>query len=193
MKLNLFLAIVVIALGYITCKNLQKTPSTTNPTGDPNTYQNSGYNWKTSHVAGSNADTAAPLQIKAPPRMVQVPIASLPVATASRKAYLTDGLWHCNMAYQPSDTTIHVNYQHKWLRFREDQTFDILLDQKKVLDTGRWAWDEQNNHAYLSCNDPYINNSWAVQDKGFTMIWKGNTELNVTGIQIRMICARGSK
>jgi hypothetical protein len=124
-----------------------------------------------------------------PPAMVIVPIDALPPASASRRAYLSTGWWHLNMAFQPSDTLVHENYQHKWLRFREDQTFDILI-KNKVVDTGRWNWDESKNEIYLSCKDPYVNNTWQVMDKGFVMIWKGNTALNVTGIQVRVI---GSK
>jgi hypothetical protein len=121
--------------------------------------------------------------------MVEVPVDVLPAPTASKKAYLSTGWWHLNMAYQPSDTTIHHNYQAKWLRFREDQTFDVLI-KGKVVDQGRWNFDSAHNEILLSCHDPYINNSWGVQEKGFVMIWKGNTSLNVTGIQVRVLGQR---
>ncbi|MCB0528419.1 MAG: hypothetical protein H6565_13100 [Lewinellaceae bacterium] len=188
MKLNILLGILVIFLGYITCKNFQKTPQTPEPEpAAPVAEQESGYNWKASHVIrGENPDGAPTLQIGTPPRMVTVPIDSLPRATASRRAYLGSGWWHLNMAYQPSDTTVHQHYQSKWLQFREDQTFDVLI-KNKIVDTGRWNWDEATNEIYLSCNDPYINNTWHVTDRGFVMIWKGNTSLNVTGIQVRVV------
>lgn len=143
--------------------------------------------WRASRVIeGSNPDSAGTYQVKEPPRFVKVPVDALPPPTASHRAYLSTGYWHLNMAFQPSDTTVHYNYQHKWLRFREDQTFDVLIN-RKIVDTGRWNWDAAKNEIYLSCNDPYINNTWSVTDKGFVMIWKGNTALNVTGIQIRVV------
>lgn len=191
MKLNLILAAIVAIIGWATCKNLKnaqpagetapavaQTASPAAPTG-----------WNASHVIdGNNPDTARTYQVHEPPRMVEVPVNSLPPATASHRAYLSTGYWHLNMAFQPSDTTIHRNYQSKWLKFREDQTFDILI-KGKVVDTGRWNWDEIKNEIYLSCKDPYINNTWAVTDRGFLMIWKGNTSINVTGIQVRVVGA----
>ena len=193
MKFNIILGVLVVAVGYLTCKNLQKsaTPPTAATQPAPATQdEGSGYNWNASHVVqGDNPDGAYTRQTQEPPRMVNVPIDALPPATASRRAYLSTGYWHLNMAYQPSDTTVHVNYKPKWLHFREDQTFDILI-KNKVVDTGRWNWDEAKNEIYLSCKDPYINNTWFVTDKGFVMIWKGNTVINATGIQVRAV---GSK
>lgn len=190
MKLNILLALLVAVMGWATCKNLKKsqTETTAAPAAQPET-QADLPGWRASRVIqGSNPDSAGTYQVKEPPRMVNVPVDALPPATASHKAYLSSGYWHLNMAFQPSDTTIHHNYQSKWLKFREDQTFDVLI-KGKVVDTGRWNWDAAKNEIYISCKDPYINNTWSVIDKGFVMIWKGNTELNVTGIQVRVVGA----
>jgi len=193
MKLNILLSVLVVALGYLTCKSLQKTaPETAVEVAPPATAQNqgSGINWNASRIIhGDNPDSARTRQSTEPPSMVNVPINALPPANASRKAYLSTGWWHLNMAFQPSDTTVHRHYQPKWLRFREDQTFDILI-KNKTVDTGRWNWDEAKNEIYLSCKDPYLNNTWFVTSRGFLMIWKGNTGINVTGIQVRVV---GSK
>ncbi|MBK6994409.1 MAG: hypothetical protein IPH31_05620 [Lewinellaceae bacterium] len=75
------------------------------------------------------------------------------------------------------------------MKFREDQTFDLLV-KGKIVDTGRCNFDAAKNEILLSCKDPYINNSWGVQEKGFVMIW-GNTSINVTGIQVRVVGQRG--
>lgn len=191
MKINVLLAVLVATLCYVTCKNFSKTtpePATEVVPSAQN--QSGGGSWNASRVIeGSNPDGAPTLQTTEPPRMVHVPIEALPPASASRKAYLSTGWWHMNMAFQPSDTTVHTNYQHKWLRFREDQTFDILI-KNKVVDTGRWGWDEDKSEIYLSCKDPYINNTWHTTDRGFVMIWKGNTDINVTGIQVRVVGSR---
>lgn len=189
MKLNMLMSALMVALGCLACKNPQKTAPQPNAETAPPAAQNegSGLNWNASRVFhGSNPDSAFTKQSTEPPRMVNVPIDALPPATASRKAYLSTGWWHLNMAFQPSDTTINRQFQPKWLRFREDQTFDILI-KNKVVDTGRWNWDEAKNEIYLSCKDPYINNTWVVTSRGFVMIWKGNTAVNVTGIQVRVV------
>jgi hypothetical protein len=89
------------------------------------------------------------------------------------------------LAYQPSDTTVHINYNGKTLQFRENQTFDIIQNGK-VLESGHWAYEEDKKLMYISCNNTYFNNSWKVQENGFRMVWLGNTDLNVTGIQMRM-------
>ena len=187
MKLNIILSLLVAVLGWATCKNLQKNKTTETPLPEQNKPVAGPSGWAASRVIdGNNPDSAGTFQVKEPPRHVDVPIDALPPATASHKAYLSTGYWHLNMAYQPSDTTVHVHYQQKWLKFREDQTFDILI-KGKAVESGRWNWDETKNEIYLSCRDPYINNTWAVIEKGFVMVWKGNTALNVTGIQVRVV------
>ncbi|MBL7775273.1 MAG: hypothetical protein JNK89_04680, partial [Saprospiraceae bacterium] len=188
MKINLLLAVLVAVLGWATCKNLKNPVSPAPEPGQTNAPADEGPSgWHASRVINEyHADSAGTYQVTAPPRMVDVPVDALPPATASHRAYLSSGYWHLNMAYQPSDTTVHVHYQNKWLKFREDQTFDILINGKPV-DTGRWNWDVDKNEIYLSCRDPYLNNTWEVNDRGFLMIWKGNTSLNVTGIQIRVV------
>lgn len=185
MKINFLLAIVALALGYVTCKNIQKTaepapsairqPESKGPVGFNGAYV----------IEGSNPDSAATVQVKSAPRWVDVPVDALPPASASRKAYLSTGWWNLNMAISPTDTTVHQHYMGKFMKFREDQTFDIL-QKGKVVDTGKWNWDLEQGEIYLSCHDPYINNTWNVTDKGYIMIWKGNTRLNVSGIQIRV-------
>ena len=187
MKINILLAVLVSVMGWVTCKNLQKTQDAGLPGTETAESPKSPSGWNASRVIDEfHPDSAGTYQVKEPPQLVDVPIDALPPATASHKAYLSGGYWHMNMAYQPSDTTVHLNYQHKWLKFREDQTFDILIKGKPV-DSGRWNWDESKNEIYLSCKDPYVNNTWKVIEKGFVMIWKGNTSINVTGIQVRVV------
>lgn len=190
MRINIILGILVIAVGILTCKNFQKT-KTGETAAAPAPAAEKQYPFNASHVIDEERpDTVqGTYQVKAPPKMVQVPVDAYPPPTASKKAYLSTGWWHLNMAYQPSDTTVHHNYQSKWLRFREDQTFDILI-KGRVVDSGRWNYDGVKNEILLSCKDPYINNSWGVQEKGFVMIWKGNTSINVTGTQVRVVGQR---
>jgi hypothetical protein len=191
MKFNILLGLVVLALGYITCKNLQKTPSAPITATPAPVEQGSGpVGWKAAHVGGEHADTAGIMEVYTAPAMVKVPIEKISPASASRKAYLSTGWWHLSMAFQGINSKVHENYQQKWMRFREDQTFDVMI-KGKVIESGKWAWDEPNHQIYLVCSDPYINNTWVVTDKGFVMIWTGNTDLNITGIQVRVVCSKG--
>lgn len=192
MKINIVLGLVAIGLIYVTCKTFTKKteeqPVVAETLVTPNSNVRSASEWKAAHVLGSNPDTAGSVQIHEPPEMVNVPIGAIAPPNTSRRAYLSTGWWHCSMAYSGSDTLVHLNYQQKWLKFREDQTFDVMIKGKVVDNTGRWAFDEDKNQIFLSCKDPYINNSWQVQDKGFVMILKGNTDINFTGIQVRLAC-----
>jgi hypothetical protein len=193
MKINVLLAMLALVLAYATCKTFkQEAPA---PTAEPSALaapasqgEPASY-YGAAHVLGFNHDTARPVQIHKAPEMVSVPVGAMPPPSASRKAYLGTGWWHCNMAFSGIDSLIHHNYQNKWMKFRDDQTFDILI-KGQVVDTGRWTWDEEKNEIYLSCKDPYLNNSWNVIDKGFVMIWKGNTAINLTGIQVRVACSK---
>ena len=65
-------------------------------------------------------------------------------------------------------------------------TIDEPSDDKKVLETGQWNYDDAHSILYLSCKDPYLNNTWKVMEKGFVMVWIGDTEQNKSGIQIRV-------
>ena len=63
MKINILLAILVVATGYLTCKNLQKTPVTPSaaPTAavPPEQDPRNSLGWKASHVVeGDNPDAA---------------------------------------------------------------------------------------------------------------------------------------
>ncbi len=205
MKINIVLALIAIALGYTTCKTFKKqeTPAATTttsesgltPINDLSKPQPNGYlkeqasDRHAAHILGFNHDTAPPVQVRRAPDRVNVNIDAVGKASASRKAYLSTGWWHCNTAMSAVDSTINENYKQKFMKFREDQTFDVII-KGKVVETGRWAFDDAKNQIFLSCKDNYLNNSWQIQDKGFVMIWKGNTDLNSTGIQIRVICSK---
>ncbi|MFN7325103.1 MAG: hypothetical protein ACK5SQ_00830 [Chitinophagales bacterium] len=191
MRLNILLGIIVVLLGYVTCKTFKKEadPVMSAPIGANGVAGEPASTYGVAKVLGSNPDTAPTVQVRQVPELVQVPIGALPPPSTSRRAYLATGWWHCNMAISGIDSLIHLNYTDKWLKFREDQSFDILI-KGKVVDTGRWTWLEDKNELYLSCKDPYINNSWSLIDKGFVMIWRGNTALNLTGIQVRVACSK---
>lgn len=192
-KTNLLLAALALVLCYVTCQNLKKTadPAAAAPAENPAappaaTEPESVGNWRASHVFhDEQPDNALARQVKAPPRRVEVPWDKLPKPSTSRRAFMSTGWWHPIMAFQPSDTTVHLNYIPKWLRFRDDLTFDILI-KGQVAETGNWNFDEEKMILYLSCKDPYFNNTWAIQERGFRMVLVGNTDLNVTGIQLRL-------
>lgn len=187
MRLNLVLGVVLVMVSYLTCKNFQKTPVNTQAQpAEPEQYSTKGYNWRASHVIdGNNPDSAGTYQIKKAPARVNVPWDKVGAPSTSRKAFMSTGWWVSRYAYQPSDTTVHLNYMTKTLKFKEDQTFDIF-EKDKLQETGNWAFDDDKKLLYLSCKNTYFNNSWKVQENGFRMVLLGNTDLNVTGIQVRL-------
>lgn len=189
--LKIFALMALPALLAATCKNGEKSAQTTNDAApayppieapDPNLPV-----YRASHVFNeARADTAqGTVQVKKPPVQHVVPVNEIKAPNTSRRTYLNTGWWFPKMAFQTSDTTIHHNYLGKFLKFRPDQTFDIIKDGK-VVDSGHWNFDDDRWIFYLSCHDPYWNNTWKVMEKGFTMILIGQTELNYSGIQIRL-------
>jgi hypothetical protein len=155
-KLNIVLGILACFLIYVTCKS-----------------------------KGVSTPTPTPTPTLSPAPTPSIPIASITPPSASRKSYLSTGYWHVKHAASITDTTAYRSINPKVLRFRENQTFDIYLDNK-VLMSGDWAFDEEKAELYLSCNDKWFNNSWKVIENGFTMVLVGNTGLNKSGMQIRM-------
>ncbi len=142
--------------------------------------------YRASHIVeGSRADTAqGTTQIVKTPELIHVPYYEIKPPSASRMAYMNTGWWTAKMAYQPTDTTIHVNFLGKYLQFEQTQLFHIFQNGQQV-DTGMWSFDEEKQILYLACHDPYYNNSWKIMEKGFTMILIGQTNENFSGIQIR--------
>ena len=186
MKFSITLTALVVLSSYLTCQNIHKSSFSTPQAADTvQNYTKSGYNWNASHVIeGNNPDSAFTYQVKQAPARVVVPWDKVTPPSTSRRAFLATGWWNTKMAFQASDTTVHTHYMGKSLKFREDQTFDIIQDGK-VLETGHWAFDDPNKVMYISCRDTYFNNTWKIHENGFRMVWLGNTDLNFTGIQVR--------
>ncbi len=185
MKVNVFLGIVLLAVIYLTCKNFQKEKASDTTAVAPYSAEPPTDASRVLKVLGDRPDSTGSIQFSEPPPRVNVPWDKVAKPSTSRRSYMTSGWWNPTAALQPTDTTISRYFKPKWLKFREDQTFDILV-QNKVVDTGHWAYDESKTMLYLSCNDPYFNNTWRIMERGFRMIMVGNTELNITGIQVRL-------
>jgi len=190
MKLNVLLTLLVLVAGYATCKNLKKTatdPQTDGAAAPETATKEINYPFPVAHVIeGERPDTVqGTYQIIRAPRYVDVPWDKITKPSTSRRAFMATGWWHPIMAFQASDTTIHVNYIGKWLKFKEDQRFDLYINGK-VIESGHWGYDDVKKMMYISCKDTYFNNTWDVLERGFRMVWKGNTDLNATGIQVRM-------
>ena len=190
MKLNLLLATLVLVVGYATCRNFQNKSAVDTP-AEPTVETPGNYvhprHERAAHVSDfAQPDSARPVQVTTPPKMVRVPLERLPAPTTSRRAYLATGWWHINMALQPTDSTVYRHYKDRYFKFKEDQTFEVYF-QKQLVDQGQWNWDETKNEIYIACSNPYFNNSWRVNEKGFVMVWLGNTDVNVTGTQVRVV------
>lgn len=183
MKVNILIGLALLAVIYLTCKNFQKvTPAEPAVSAAPAAPAPTGRILK---VFGEGTDSTNSIQFSEPPPHVDVHWEKVAKPSTSRRAFMITGWWNPVTAFQPTDTSVHRYFKPKWLKFREDQTFDILV-KNKVTDTGHWAFDETNFILYLSCTDPYFNNTWAVKERGFRMVLVGNTRENITGIQVRL-------
>jgi hypothetical protein len=111
-----------------------------------------------------------------------ISLAHVPKASASKTAYLGTGLWHCVSASRPGEDKYTLLATD--LRFATDGTVAIMQGDTQ-LGTGTWAFDDAQNMIYISSSIAQLNSSWKVLDKGFRMIWLGNTDINTTGVQIR--------
>ena len=182
MKINILLGIALLAAIYMTCKNLQKTQQEEAVAAVPAPVS---ANAKVLKIMGEGADSTNQLQFSEPPPAVVVPWEKPGRPSTSRRAFMSSGYWNPISAISPTDTTIYRQFRPKWLKFKDDQTFDIIM-QNKVVETGHWAFDEDKFVLYLASKDPYFNNTCNIKERGFRMILIGNTEINVTGIQVRL-------
>ncbi|HHS95548.1 MAG TPA: hypothetical protein ENJ45_03080 [Phaeodactylibacter sp.] len=103
----------------------------------------------------------------------------------SSKAAVVLGMWHyaIPIAVNPKDAE---KYKGRWIQFNRDDTFTsgIYLDQ---TNSGTWSFDDALNVVKMKFDkDEDIETEWAIQGSGEVIIWKGNTEHNKTGMQIKM-------
>jgi hypothetical protein len=111
----------------------------------------------------------------------------LPKPSASKSAFLSTGRWHCFAAMRPNDAQFQNSFPVTDLKFSQDGSVVIYADST-VLANGQWAVDEAKNQIFISSTIEGLNTSWKVLEKGFRMVWIGNTELNIHGDQIRWDC-----
>ncbi len=186
--IKIFGLAAMLCFSAVACKNTPKTGDATDSkdaqkkelTELPN-------GLKASHILEKESPNApvGSEQFSKAPAWHDIPVNEVAPPSSSRRTYMATGWWFPKMAFQASDTTVHKQYMGKFLKFREDQSFD-LIQNAQVQESGHWNFDEQKKVLYLSCKNPYFNNTWNVMEKGFTLILIGQTKLNVSGIQIRL-------
>jgi hypothetical protein len=124
---------------------------------------------------------------KNPPKQYVVDVNSIPPASAGKRAFLASGPWTFMAAVQPSDSLVFNQFEGQKLVFKEDMTFEVYQNEKLDGD-GKWNYDSANSIIYLSSKFPYLNTTWKVMEKYFTMIWIGQTDTNSSGIQLKIVC-----
>ncbi len=124
-----------------------------------------------------------PTGVGEPTTSLKVPTAQKKPLSASKMAFLTEQNWLVTLASDPK--LFEKAYVNRWLIFQKDQTFQIFNDAK-ATHSGRWAFDEANETLFMNTDNPYFNNSWKCQVFKKNMLLLGNTELNATGIQVRL-------
>jgi hypothetical protein len=116
-----------------------------------------------------------------------IDLSQVPKASASKTAYLNTGIWHCLAATKPGADDYQKNFRVTDLQFNTDGTVQISQNNQ-ILASGRWAFEDSQNIIYVSSTLAELNSSWKVLDKGFRMVWLGNTNLNNSGVQMRWDC-----
>jgi hypothetical protein len=120
-----------------------------------------------------------------PSAKIAVPTAQKKALSASKMAFMTEQNFLVTLAAgsKPSDFTNF--YENRWLIFNKDMTFSILKNDQ-AESTGKWAYDEAGDELFLRTDNKFFNNSWKCQNFKKNLLLLGNTELNHTGIQIRL-------
>jgi hypothetical protein len=181
MKQNILLTMLILILGYLTYRNFASNtlPASDNKLVDREAAQ------LASRAAANLPDSIGGKPRFVPPR-VTVPVDKLPDVSEEKKKTFAEGWWRLRGATSSEDAYISDFYNKRWLKFHENRNFDILINGK-VVEQGRWNYDDKNEELLLSCQNVYLNNSWKVQVKLKMVFLIGNTTLNNTGIQIQMI------
>jgi hypothetical protein len=116
-----------------------------------------------------------------------IDLSHVPKASASKTAYLNTGIWHCLAATKPGGDDYQKNFRVTDLQFNPDGSVQ-LSQNGNMLSSGSWAFDDSQNIIYISSTLAELNSSWKVLDKGFRMVWLGNTDINNSGVQMRWDC-----
>ncbi len=156
------------------------------PKIDPNLTKTTDASGKEVYYRKQAAPSAAPSATEVQSKLVRVPVSSLAPPSASRVEFFTKQNFYFAMAARSSEPGIfEKQYKDKWLVFKADQNFEIY-QKSNLVGTGRWTFRESDSNLFLSCDDPYINNSWKFQNMPAAALLLGNTDLNKTGIQARL-------
>jgi hypothetical protein len=168
LKITLFYLPLFLLPGlFFSCKSTKKT--------------------QTSAKVATEVITPKKREGKKPPEQFVVDVNSIPPASAGKRAFLASGPWTFAAAVQPSDSLVFKQFEGQKLIFKEDMTFQVY--QNDILDgDGKWNYDSENSIIYLSSKFPYLNTTWKVMEKYFTMIWIGQTATNSSGIQLKIVC-----
>jgi len=95
------------------------------------------------------------------------------------------GTWFYGYAFGSENKT--EDYKGRWIQFKRDDTFiSGIYDQQ--TNQGTFTYDHENKQM-ITINyekEEPIFNQWKIQRGQYACVWKGNTPLNNSGIQIKM-------
>lgn len=170
----------------------QKTTTPEQPAAAPIAQSAPPLNSPTAPATAAQAAPAKRVPVIPPPTGVNKPTASLGVPTvqkkalsASKMAFLTEQNWLVTLASGSTPGVFENHYKNRWLVFKNDQTFQVF-NGAQPTNKGRWAYDEAKDIIFLNTDYAHFNNSWKCQVFKKNMLLLGNTDLNATGIQIRL-------
>jgi hypothetical protein len=95
------------------------------------------------------------------------------------------GLWH--FAVVVGDQPVADKYKGRWIDIKRDDTFTsgLYLEENN---SGTWSYNPETKIISLKYkNDEGLAPEWETQGGGESIIWKGSTPNNKTGLQIKMV------
>ncbi len=99
-------------------------------------------------------------------------------------ALFTSGIWHVAFSVKVGDKDFKNRYEGQYIQFMESNAY-IRGHYDKVMEEGRWEYDEGLNTLYFLPNEGQ-ESEWKMQTNGDAMILVGTTRFNNNNEQIKL-------
>lgn len=95
------------------------------------------------------------------------------------------GMWHYETIV--GNPAKKEDYVGRWINMKRDNSFTSGLYFEEN-NSGTWSYDENEKIIKLNFKEPEeIESEWLVNANGDFIIWIGNANSNMTGLQIKMV------
>lgn len=131
-----------------------------------------------SNTASSTKETEAPQNSAAPTQA-----SNTHVAASSEARFV--GMWHYETIVGNPEKK--EDYVGRWIHMKRDNSFTsgLFFDENN---SGTWSYNESTKIIKLNFKEPEeIESEWLVNANGDFIIWIGNANSNMTGLQVKMV------